>query len=1073
MTTAGPNVEVAPAGDGFVARLRDVIAQAQRDDALAQVTVVTPSFHSSFFLRRATAAAATGRPGLFNVDFVRVEDIAERLTGTGLRGKLPLSRLVASQLVAGAALRADPDGPLGTARHLESFHQALHRTLTELKPLGQSGLRRLAQRGGHFPELAALAAEYTRLSSRFYDRTDVSAAAVRHIEVFGYAPPELGAVIVLLVEPPPPQYRELVLALTRVRGAKVLAVATGSRAADEGLFPSTPRLEPAPAAGPEPVRLPAGGQARLVSTQGPDEEARWVVRNVLDMARRGTRFGQIAVFHPGGSYGARVEEGLKLAGIPVSGPDRRPAAAWPEGRFLTGLLEARKEFSRDAVAAWLTSAPVRSPESGGLVPGSRWDAVSRLAGVTRGLERWERGLSLFRTGSLAAAERASKDPDQGDEAAARRAKSDAEQAGALLVFMRGFAERATPPVGGWQSHVTWLRSLQHDYLGVQQSEEASERATRIDKVLDRVSELDHAGLAGPDPERFTQVIVQELGRPAGRGGRLGAGVFVAQLRDAPGTVFEAVHVLGMAEPGFPGQDNPDPLLPDPDRRALDPSGELLPLRDQRRAAHLRQYLLALAAGRNRFLIWPRAVPGATRESGPAWWFVEAARHLSGDPTLQATELGAKARGSTWLEWQGRDEFSAGAGAAPADRHEYDVWHVANWLSAGRNASAHPTVTSPGSPLAAAIKLEHARYSGRWTEWDGAVRGQAAAGNAGMAGPASPTRYQDWAACPFRYFLAHVLAIEASDRPEELLEIAPLERGRLVHSILDTFVRRRQQAASPSLSDQLLLLAGTATSECAQFERQNPTGHRTLWEIEKRHISRALSHWLRREQLMLAGTGQGRILTEVGFGIGDGGAGAVPIQLDGARAVQFRGVIDRIDVHDDGRRAAVYDYKTSNPESYKKLKDDPVLRGTRLQLPVYALAARAILTQPAEAAPPGQAPETVSAAYWFVMNAGDWLIPAPQEFNEANAVAAARRVVGVIHDGVSAGVFPARPGPRSQDNRSGQSGYENCNWCDYKRICPSAKAWLWERKRGDPALLAYAQLAEGGPPHADEDAEAAL
>ena len=77
--------------------------------------------------------------------------------------------------------------------------------------------------------------------------------------------------------------------------------------------------------------------------------------------------------------------------------------------------------------------------------------------------------------------------------------------------------------------------------------------------------------------------------------------------------------------------------------------------------------------------------------------------------------------------------------------------------------------------------------------------------------------------------------------------------------------------------------------------------------------------------------------EVSFG--DAGQPDVVVPLPEGRAVRFRGRIDRVDRSPDGRTVVVYDYKTGNPARAASLRDYPVLAGQRLQLPVYAHAAR--------------------------------------------------------------------------------------------------------------------------------------
>ena len=63
-----------------------------------------------------------------------------------------------------------------------------------------------------------------------------------------------------------------------------------------------------------------------------------------------------------------------------------------------------------------------------------------------------------------------------------------------------------------------------------------------------------------------------------------------------------------------------------------------------------------------------------------------------------------------------------------------------------------------------------------------------------------------------------------------------------------------------------------------------------------------------------------------------------LPLPDGRQVRFRGKADRLDVGSDGTLEVV-DYKTGRSERYAGLARTPDARGTKLQLVVYALAAR--------------------------------------------------------------------------------------------------------------------------------------
>ena len=94
-----------------------------------------------------------------------------------------------------------------------------------------------------------------------------------------------------------------------------------------------------------------------------------------------------------------------------------------------------------------------------------------------------------------------------------------------------------------------------------------------------------------------------------------------------------------------------------------------------------------------------------------------------------------------------------------------------------------------------------------------------------------------------------------------------------------------------------------------------------------------------------------------FGV-DEGDDAVVLDIGDGRTVAFRGFIDRIDRTADGG-VLVVDYKTGSDWGYKALDTDITDRGRKLQLGVYALAARQHV----------QEATSVDSRYWFVRRGG--------------------------------------------------------------------------------------------------------
>ena len=172
--------------------------------------------------------------------------------------------------------------------------------------------------------------------------------------------------------------------------------------------------------------------------------------------------------------------------------------------------------------------------------------------------------------------------------------------------------------------------------------------------------------------------------------------------------------------------------------------------------------------------------------------------------------------------------------------------------------------------------------------------------------------------------------------------------------------------------------------------------------------------------------------------------------DRGEPVLFRGKIDRVDRSADGKRIIVFDYKTGGSNSYRDLKKDPVIRGTALQLPLYARAASAL--SKADSGDP-----VVHAAYWFAFEKGGTSIK-PDLQDQPDSAERFEEVVSVIAGGIMDGVFP--PAPRGHPGwRDGRTTLDNCRWCPYDAVCPTDRLATWDLKRRAPGVQAYRELSE--------------
>jgi RecB family exonuclease len=306
-------------------------------------------------------------------------------------------------------------------------------------------------------------------------------------------------------------------------------------------------------------------------------------------------------------------------------------------------------------------------------------------------------------------------------------------------------------------------------------------------------------------------------------------------------------------------------------------------------------------------------------------------------------------------------------------------------------------------------------------------------------------------CPFAYFVREILHIEPVENPEDRLRISPLDLGSLVHEVLETFITRvlvRPAAEQPAphqawSEDDEHLLAGIVADACDRYEAHGVVGRQIFWQRDRHRILADVARFLREDSAYRAAFGTRPVAAELAFGMPGAPLGTVALPLPDGRHVRFRGKADRLDVADDGI-LDVTDYKTGSFRRYLNLSvDDPDAGGTKLQLPVYALAARA--HQGVEDAP-------VHSAYWFASRRG--------EFRRIGYVVTSEvlervgSTVGRMVAGIEGGVFPHNPTATSTQP------FPDCPYCDPDGLGVTDLHRQIAAKRADPALSLFFDLAEG-------------
>jgi RecB family exonuclease len=590
----------------------------------------------------------------------------------------------------------------------------------------------------------------------------------------------------------------------------------------------------------------------------------------------------------------------------------------------------------------------------------------------------------------------------------------------------------------WRERVRWVRRLARRLLGGDVEREAwppDERkaAERVEAALDRLLALDDVdGSASLDV--FQRTLELELDADLGRVGRFGEGVLVAPLSFAVGLDLDLVVVLGMAEGTLPVRVTDDSLLPDRERRVTD--GEL-PLRREQVHRQRRQLHAALAGARSHLLCAPRGDLRASNERMASRWLVEVlalVEAVGGDDLARASGSGTVhvpsfAHAVTHL-------------AFPATEQEYRLAAGGDW------AIGHDPIVAAGR------QLQTARRSRRFTRYDGNLHEHPV--RSPLDDVVSATRLESWAKCPHAYFMRQVLRVEPVEDPADTLWISPLDKGSLVHEILERFVLAvldRPPAPDEPWSDaHHALLREIGGAVCDSYEGRGVVGRHLFWARDRARILMRLDRFLHEDEAYRARTGSRPVAAEMAFGLPGTDQEPVDVAIGGHRTLRFRGSADRVDLGDDGT-LRVIDYKTGRPYEYRGLSpENPDDHGTHLQLAVYGVAARVRHGDP-------EAP--VAAEYWFV-NDREALTPIGYPVTD-DVLARVGTTLATVVDGIEQGQFIARPTASASDP------YVRCRYCDPDGLGVTERRREWDRKRDDPLVHPYAELAEPTPEPAPTEA----
>jgi ATP-dependent helicase/nuclease subunit B len=973
------------------------IAESRKRDPLAPVTVVVPSHVAAIHLRRRLAELGA----YAGVRFETLPRLAELLGAGELAraGRRPLARPIGDYLATRVAL--DASDHLAAVRELGGFARVLRENFRRLRRGGFGRPEDIPVRldSGMLGEVVRLYGLFRQRGSEFYDEEDLLDAAASLVGQ-GRGPAfDLGGVYVLPPGALSAGAERLLTSLRRWAGAGRFHM-VGDAAATRG------------------QSLPTSS---MVLAPDPASEAREVAREVLRALAEGCSMHEIAVFHGADpSYRELVARSLESAGIHAASMPGTPLSRTPAGRAVLALAELPlSDYARTATFDWLSLAPLlqRVPGDNGLVfaKPAAWRGRAREAGVTKTQQRWELGLAM-----LIADKRAALAAVESSEASQAIAQSQLEDVEALRSVMRALIARLEPlrRQQAAASFVAAFRRLVDDYF-----EANAQGFDEVKAQIDQLGTID-AVQGSFNLSSFAASLRANLDATTIRHRQIGDGVLVADYRLAAGLDFRRVVLCGAYEGAFPARAPAEALVDDASWSFLRSRGfphlEDADLRLQRSAAAAQRAVAS--AGEHAVWSAPLQESAAGREYYPSRLMVAAAQTLAPD-IASAGDL-RTARASDWLR-RPPSPLAAMLARPLVDNTEL---RLQSSLALRRRGS------QPGQehPLAPSLALLRARRGSRFSEYDGNLS-QLQGDVLIPRGVVSPTSLEHYAACGMRYFLRSVLSLRPPDEPDEGDTMDPRDKGSLIHDVLNRFFTMKLAEGRPRpmerwTEDDLAQLLAIADERSQDWRHRGRTGLDVFAQHEQRRIRAELSAFLEDDNEFRASRGT------VPFTVEE----RIPETV--VAGLRLTGIVDRVDLSPDGRRAWVIDYKTGSTRSYEGMTaGDPLAGGTKLQLPVYMAAA-------------GDAGE-ITPLYWFIPGSGDFEKP---EFpvNHENLARYEQTLAAILH-GVRSGIFPAIPG--AEDTLFG--GFTNCRYCDYNRLCSRRRDEELLEKQQDGLIQSWTRVGE--------------
>jgi RecB family exonuclease len=807
-----------------------------------------------------------------------------------------------------------------------------------------------------------------------------------------------------------------------------------------------------------PERTPLG-DVRLFSAPGEGRECVEIARRIMEEARRGVPFDEVAVFvRSPDRYAGLLEHAFKRAGI-AAWFDRGTSRPHPAGRaFLAVLACACEKLSARRFAEYLSLAQVPQPSgerhefdfivpdddvlsvvneaarrvkdgsdegvadsastdrtstdresTGAVLEGSlrapwKWETLIVESAVIGGdPARWHRRLAgLAREYRLKIQEELSEDPESPRAAYFERELTN-------LGHLRSFALPVIDRLASWPAAATWGEWLDRFSDLVPMVLRQPERVLRVIAELRPMSEIGPVSLEEARDVIADRLLSIEMDPPRHRYGR----VFVGSPQQARGRSFRVVFVAGLAERMFPQKPREDPMLLDEEMRVPLEAG----LAIQESRGRLERLLLRLAVGAPRERLWlsyPRIEIAESRPRVPSFYALDVMRAITGRiPRHEELQESAVIEGGAMLAWPSPVEPQRAIDDLEHDLAVLRVLLLADSPAAVRGQGHY--LLRLNDALKRSVTARWSRARGLWTPFDGITRvtGMTApilASQRLTARPYSLSALQKFATCPYQFLLSAIHRLEPAQEPEPLQKLDPLTRGALFHKVQAEFFRALQgegrlPVTAASLSDTLTRLDQIVAETAAEYYEQLAPAIDRVWRDEVADIARDLRVWARRLPNAHDWIPE---YFEFSFGLSDEGRDPRsvpdPVLIDGR--FLLRGSVDLVERRQDGRALRVTDHKTGkNRTTWKTV----IGGGAILQPVLYSVAVTRALEMP------------VTSGRLFYCTAPGGFTDHEIPLNDTNRHAGIE-AMEIVDRAIELGFLPVAPDSRA------------CTWCDFRVVC---------------------------------------